>query len=92
MEERNSYEERRKLESQKTDQFGSRNQKVPGRKGKLQHRPNLRKVVERLRDKKKCTIHTIFLGTDIVAKSYMKFVACLGDGVFIEAGSDFATL
>ena len=89
MEERNAYQERRKLESQKTDQFGSRNQKVPGRKGKEQHRPNLRKVVERLRDKKKCTIHTIFLGADIVAKSYMKFVACLGNGVFIEAGSDF---
>ena len=89
MEERNAYNERRKLASQQTDQFGSRVQKVPGRKGEKQHRPNLRKVVERLRDKKKCKIHTISLGDDIVAKSYMKFVACLGDGVFIEAGSDF---
>lgn len=71
------------------DQFGAQHEFVPNSKGGTQNRPNAMNVVRRLRDKKKCTIHTIFLGTDIVAKSYMKFVACLGDGVFIEAGSDF---
>ena len=42
--------------------------KGSGRKGKAAS-TKLTWVVERLRDKKKCTIHTIFLGTDIVAKS-----------------------
>jgi hypothetical protein len=87
--EREALNKRRKIEKQQTDQFGGQEQKVPGRRGAKQSRPNLRKVVERLRDRKKCTIHCIFLGSDIVAKSYMKFAALIGNGVLIEAGSDF---
>jgi hypothetical protein len=71
------------------DQFGSQHELVPDSKGGTQNRPNAMNVVKRLRDKKKCTIHTICLGDDIVAKSYMKFVACIGDGVAIEGKNDF---
>ena len=72
-----------------TDQFGSQVEDVPNSSGGKQKRPNLRKVVERLRDKKNCTIHTISLGDDTVSKSYMKFVALLGNGVTIDGRNDF---
>jgi len=71
------------------DQFGAQHELVPDSKGGIQSRPNAMNVVKRLRDKKQCTIHTICLGDDIVAKSYMKFVACIGDGVTIEGKDDF---
>jgi len=89
--ERENFEREKKLQKAQdsVDQFGAQHEFVPNSKGGIQNRPNAMNVVKRLRDKKKCTIHTIFLGADIVAKSYMKFVACLGNGVFIEAGSDF---
>ena len=58
--------------------------------GGVQFRPNLQKVVDRLRDSKETTIHTICLGNDTVAKSYMKFVALHGDGVMIDGKGDFA--
>ena len=80
---------RQKLAQHSTDQFGARHEIVPDGKGGKLNRPNLRKAVERLRDRKKATIHTICLGNDIVAKSYMMFVALLGNGVTIEGENDF---
>ena len=80
---------RQKLAQHSTDQFGARHEIVPDGKGGKLNRPNLRKAVERLRDRKKATIHTICLRNDIVAKSYMMFVALLGNGVTIEGESDF---
>ena len=80
---------RRAIEKEETDQFGSQQEKVPDGRGGVQYRPNLRKVVEKLRDSKGSTIHTICLGGDVVAKSYMKFVALLGDGVTIEGKNGF---
>ena len=80
---------RQKLAQHSTDQFGARHEIVPDGKGGKLNRPNLRKAVERLRDRKKATIHTICLGNDIVAKSYMMFVALLGNGVTIAGENDF---
>ena len=88
--EKAELERRRGIEISKTDEFGSQVEKVPDGMGGTQYRPNLQKVVERLRDSKKTTIHTICLGNDIVSKSYMKFVALHGDGVMIEGKGDFA--
>ncbi|MDE0953479.1 MAG: hypothetical protein OR994_02265 [Candidatus Poseidoniales archaeon] len=82
-------EQRLQKEQDSIDQFGAQHELVPDSKGGTQSRPNAMNVVKRLRDQKKCTIHTICLGDDIVAKSYMKFVACIGDGVNIEGKNDF---
>jgi len=87
--EKRAIDTRKQQQEQSTDQFGAQHEYVPNVKGGKQRRPNLQRVVERLRDKKKCTIHTICLGDDIVAKSYMKFVALLGNGVTIEGKNDF---
>jgi len=88
-EEKNELQRRRTVEKSKTDQFGSKEEKVPDGMGGMQNRPNLRKVVEKLRQKKNCTIHTISLGGDVVSNSYMKFVALLGNGVTINGKDDF---
>lgn len=87
--ERQELERRRTEEKNKTDQYGSREETVPDGMGGKQYRPNLRKVTERLTHKKKCTIHTISLADDTVSKSYMKFVALLGNGVTIDGRNDF---
>ena len=87
--ENQNREQRLQQAEDSIDQFGSQHELVPDSKGGTQNRPNAMNVVKRLRDKKKCTIHTICLGDDIVAKSYMKFVACIGDGVTIEGKNDF---
>lgn len=88
--EKAELERRRGIEKSKTDEFGSRVETVPDGMGGVQFRPNLQKVVDRLRDSKETTIHTICLGNDTVAKSYMKFVALHGDGVMIDGKGDFA--
>jgi hypothetical protein len=82
-------EQRLQKEQNSIDQFGAQHELVPDSKGGTRNRPNAMNVVKRLRDQKKCTVHTICLGDDIVAKSYMKFVACIGDGVTIEGKNDF---
>ncbi len=87
--ERQELQRRRTEEKKKTDQFGSREETVPDGMGGQQYRPNLRKVTERLADKKGCTIHTISLSSDVVSNSYMKFVALLGNGVTIDGRNDF---
>ena len=87
--ENSERESRLRMASDSVDQFGGTEEFVPNSKGGKQYRPNVMKVTERLRDNKKCTIHTICLGDDIVTKSYMKYVACLGNGVTIEGKNDF---
>jgi len=56
---------------------------VPSKKGN-RNRPNILSSIHRCVNKKKVTVHSIFAGSNLVSRNFMKFVALYGRGTYTK--------
>ncbi len=83
---REEEEARKEAASAKSelDDFSSRGHVyVPSSSGK-RNRPNIRNSLERCVSRKGASVHSIFAGSNLVARNFMKFVALMGEGTYTE--------
>lgn len=56
---------------------------VPSKKG-TKKRANIHKSVERCVSRRNAMVHSIFVGSNLVSRSFMKYLALIGEGTYTE--------